>query len=138
MFLHADLCKEIISYRFIDAYITSIHNLQIISPKIHLTINAMYVFSLIFSKQRNMTDKLRHFTLDIQDKFWLETRCRLFYVESVHYRHVQSKAVIMCMVCVTSASAAMQMRCDSLVWDFMQLKVVVPCQLPVPAWKRDR
>jgi hypothetical protein len=69
MFPHADLCKEIISYRFIHAYIISIDNLQTIPPKIQLSIKAMCMFSLIFSKQRNMIDKLRHFTCDIEDKF---------------------------------------------------------------------
>jgi hypothetical protein len=102
MFPHADFCKEIISYRFTDASIISIDYLQIISSKIQLSINAIYMFSLIFSKQRSMIDKLRHFTHDIEDKFGLEEHCCLFYVESVHYRHVRSKAAIMCMVRVTS------------------------------------
>ena len=48
MFLHAELCEEIISYSFIDACIIPIDNPQIISPKIQLSIKAMYIFSLLF------------------------------------------------------------------------------------------
>lgn len=69
MFAHADLCDEIISYSFIDAYIISIENPQIISPKIQLSIKAMYIFSLLFSNQRSMIDRLRHIPRDIEEKF---------------------------------------------------------------------
>ena len=34
-----------------------------------LSVKAMYMFSLIFSKQRIMIDNLRHFTRDTEDKF---------------------------------------------------------------------